>query len=89
MPSTTSTTRTRPSDPGTRHCAVVARNESVRPRSARLLAIVAHPLGGRRVAVVATSRAPFLRCLTVIPGGGKPFAGRRAADTRAALRHAA
>ena len=89
MPSTTSTTRTRPSDPSTRHCAVVARNESVRPRSARLLAIVAHPLGGRRVAVVATRRAPFLRCITVIPGGGKPSPGGGPLSPAPALRHAA
>ena len=89
MPFTTSTTRMRPSDPRPRHCTVVARNESARPRSARLLAVVAHPLGGRRVAVVATRHPPFLRCLIVIPGGGKPSPDGGPPAPAPALRHAA
>ena len=89
MPSMTSTMRTRPSERRTRRRAVAVPNHPTRPRSSRLLAVIDHPLGGRHIAVVATRRAPFLRYLTIIPGGGRPSPGDGPSTPAPALRHAA
>lgn len=90
MPSTTSTTKMHPSDRRPGRFPVVAGNASARPRATRLVAVFAHPAGGRRIAVVAASRAPFLRCLTILPGGsGSPPPGGGPAAPAVALRRIA
>lgn len=74
MPTTTSTTRTRHSERRTGLLSVVARNARARSRPAQLVAVFADPTHratGWRIAVVTATRPPFIRCLTVLPGGGE------------------
>ena len=75
MRSTTSTTSMPHSERHPGHLTVVVRNVRPRSRSARLLAIVndpSCPAEARRIAVVTTPCAPFLRCLAVLGGGLRP-----------------